>query len=270
MKRLLFLIISIVICTSVSYAESKAQPDSIGTDEIAKHDLEKEFSSNRAARSIIETFFKRDSMTVDELKDSINAIIRSISLDDTVYSAQNNESKTDSEYDKLYDEQSNDTNEKEIAIIAITTPFIAIVIIVIACLVISYKKRKAKYYVIEQAIENNYQIPEYLINEATIPSAPKQNSSTKSTLFNNGDLAELRNSLILIGVGLVLWISFGVSSFVGQMCLIPTFIGIARFLVLYLANKGRKDEDQQQQDNAPQPPELPGNRQTESNHNVEK
>lgn len=216
-----------------------------------------------------------DSLTDDQKRDSVIAlgidfaeskgVLEDISLDDTIAQKSSNSDENFGRFDF-----NNGNNEEDIDIVelaAVTIPFITAIVIVLIVLYFNYKKRVARYNLINTAIENNYPIPESLLSDKK-PSAPADVRPGQQTNATPSDWSEMRSSATLAIVGFVLWIAFGWDSFVGKICLIPMAIGLVRLGVTYYQIKHRTPEvpETSEQNRTPEPPEIPGNNNSDNNN----
>ncbi|MDY5119067.1 MAG: DUF6249 domain-containing protein, partial [Muribaculaceae bacterium] len=153
-----------------------------------------------------------------------------------------------------------------VGLAAVTIPFITAIVIVLIVLYFNYKKRVARYNLINTAIEHNYPIPESLLSDKK-PSAPADVSPGQQSNATPSDWNEMRSSATLAIVGFVLWIAFGWDSFIGKICLIPMAIGLVRLGVTYYQIKHRSVESPEapEQNRTPEPPEIPGNNNSDNN-----
>ena len=161
-----------------------------------------------------------DSVSVSSIADSLNSI-----LNDTI--------KFVSEDDKnqVIDSMNNagvdivvrsevDTTRAEMNMINVTviSSFVFILLIIVTALIFGYMRRRAKYKLIEKAIENNYPLPEYLFNK---------NSAEQ--------WGSLKSGIIYVAVGLGLMFAFD-DSFMTGVFLVILIIGIGKIAV-YALNK---------------------------------
>lgn len=222
-----------------------------------------------------------DSLTEDQKRDSVIAlgiklaeskgVLEDISLDDTIAQKSSNSDENVGRFDS-----NNDSNDEEdtdiVELAAVTIPFITAIVIVLIVLYFNYKKRVARYNLINTAIENNYPIPESLLSDKK-PSAPADVRPGQQTNATPSDWNEMRSSATLAIVGFVLWIAFGWDSFIGKICLIPMAIGLVRLGVTYYQIKHRSVESPEapeqnqapEQNRTPEPPEIPGNNNSDNN-----
>lgn len=217
-----------------------------------------------------------DSLTEDQKRDSVIAlgiklaeskgVLEDISLDDTIAQKSSNSDENVGRFDS-----NNDSNNEEdidiVGLAAVTIPFITAIVIVLIVLYFNYKKRVARYNLINTAIEHNYPIPESLLSDKK-PSAPADVRPGQQTNATPSDWSEMRSSATLAIVGFVLWIAFGWDSFVGKICLIPMAIGLVRLGVTYYQIKHRTPEvpETSEQNRTPEPPEIPGNNNSDNNN----
>lgn len=140
-----------------------------------------------------------------------------------------------------------------IRVLGITVPFITIIIIIILCLYYNYKKRVARYHMVEKAIENNYTIPEYLANEQSATKTPEWKNIFSSSAAPEGNhpaagqrppmpkefytnpykWKELKSGLAMTAIGIALVLAFGMN-FMGAICSVLIFIGVGKMVANYL------------------------------------
>lgn len=103
--------------------------------------------------------------------------------------------------------------------VSVILSFVFILLIIVAALVFGYMRRRAKYKLIEKAIENNYPLPEYLFNKK-----------------NEGHWGSLKSGIVYIAVGLGLMVAFD-DSFMSGVFLVVLIIGIGKIVVYALDKK---------------------------------
>ena len=260
-------IISLIMVAMLAFPMMlSAQNESVNNEQPSKKEQIK------AAFKII----SNDSLTEEQKRDSIislgidiaeaKGVLEGISLDDTI---AGNNANADKDYGNFESGYYNDGDESFdiVGLAAVTIPFITAIVIVLIVLYFNYKKRVARYNLINTAIENNYPIPESLLSDKK-PSAPADVRPGQQTNATPSDWSEMRSSATLAIVGFVLWIAFGWDSFVGKICLIPMAIGLVRLGVTYYQIKHRTPEvpETSEQNRTPEPPEIPGNNNSDNNN----
>lgn len=266
-------IISLIMVAMLAFPMMlSAQNESVNNEQPSKKEQIK------AAFKII----SNDSLTEEQKRDSIislgidiaeaKGVLEGISLDDTI---AGNNANADKDYGNFESGYYNDGDESFdiVGLAAVTIPFITAIVIVLIVLYFNYKKRVARYNLINTAIEHNYPIPESLLSDKK-PSAPADVRPGQQTNATPSDWSEMRSSATLAIVGFVLWIAFGWDSFIGKICLIPMAIGLVRLGVTYYQIKHRSVESPEapeqnqapEQNRTPEPPEIPGNNNSDNNN----
>lgn len=122
----------------------------------------------------------------------------------------------------------------------------AILLIVIACLIFFYMHRRRKYIMIEKAIENNYQLPGWALNEDTrpapvMPAAEGQTPQPQQISAQTWYDYEIRKGtkLATIGLGIMLFFLFLGIPFLAAIALIPFLMGVAKIVFAYMNNKNK-------------------------------
>lgn len=219
-KILLILVLTLVTGLSIQASE----PSKNVSKEAIKEAIEKKISG-----------MKLDSLSTVQVKDSV---VQSI-LNDTILK---NKTADDKDYTfTFYTDSDNPHTETIITALAIVTPFLAIVAIVIASLIVSYNKRKRRYQMIEKAIDKNYQIPEYLLSESgsaqgQMPKGKADGTSSYLPMRWDG----VRSGSIISAVGLGGLFAFGFG-FMGGVFSILIFIGIAKIVINVLEQKSYRE-----------------------------
>lgn len=122
----------------------------------------------------------------------------------------------------------------------------AILLIVIACLIFFYMHRRRKYIMIEKAIENNYQLPGWALNEDTrpapvMPAAENQTPQPQQISAQAWYDYEIRKGtkLAIISLGIMLFFLFLGIPFLVAIALIPFLMGVAKIVFAYMNNKNK-------------------------------
>lgn len=209
---------------------------------------------------------KIDSLAKSAIADSVGSI-----LSDTIMSAKQSKKQQDASlaYSDGFDDNDDDyiySEDSIIAIVAITVPFAAIVLIVLICLIMGYARRKAKYKLIEKAIENGYELQEYLFTEKPTAGCVVQHSNATTNasatpIINPTDIAR-RNSSIKGGIALT-GVGFGLCLFwllcdavpMAGLCSIILIIGVGKLVVVYL--EGNHNVSQASAPQYPMQPQSP-------------
>ncbi|MEG2673991.1 MAG: DUF6249 domain-containing protein [Muribaculaceae bacterium] len=187
-----------------------------------------------------------DSVSKSEIVDSVNAI-----LSDTVLSVKADKADSSSSSFTFYDSDDNDS-ELSVAIVAIVSPFIAIFLIVLICLVMGYMRRRAKYKLIEKAIENGYELPEYLFYDKVKAYSGNPASVSYRATYDNAI------KWIAVGVGTCLFFLFCDAMPMFGLCSIILIIGISKLQLAKLDNKNRQQYSEPAQPESPiVPPPIP-------------
>lgn len=179
---------------------------------------------------------KLDSINSAQIKDSIKSM-----LNDTIISKK--PKTVDGTYSFSYE---SDKPEYELALVMVSviTPFVTIVLIVFLCLLMSYKKRKKRYEMIEKAIEKDYVIPEYLLSDDkqknVCPPSSGNGSNGSKVPYMPNQWAGVKSGAILAAVGIGLVFAFGFN-FMGGLCSILFFIGVAKIVVNILEQRHIKE-----------------------------
>lgn len=192
-----------------------------------------------------------DSIPYSAIGDSVRAILK-----DTIYKSQSlkQEQEPNSTFRFQYETDPGDSDAVGLMII-IGIPFLFIFLIIMGCLIISYRKRKDKYRLIEKAIENNYQLPEYMFNDIINPRMPDFEDSTpqnanasapQAPVFptNHKEWASIKSGIILSSVGLGLFLFF-IPRSIAWACSIVFFIGIGKLIMVYLQKKHTSNSQNQ-------------------------
>lgn len=219
MKKILFSILVLLISI-------------IGIEASAANEKANETKTEKL--SLVESI-KKDSMTIVALRDSLKSMVS----DTIVNFKSKGESENKAAAASFAFEYGNDEEpvyELVIAIVAIVVPFITLLLIVVACLIISYKKRKSRYQLIEKAIANNYQIPEYLMNDSK-PGTDQEQLKKSTNMYFPNQWDGVRNGAILVAVGMGLFFAFWGSGFMMGICAMIAFIGIAKIAINWLDNR---------------------------------
>lgn len=168
------------------------------------------------------------------IKDATIALIESI-YDDTVMTTvpiheKSNELQTaDADHYDYLLEQSQSTENIIIVLIAITTPFLSLIIIVFLALFFSNKKRRLRYHTLELAITNGKDLPASFYENL-------DNPSTKSMLHS---------ALVWIawGVGIILFLLCTSDLELATMGSIPLLAGVAKLITYAVENRHKQKKE---------------------------
>ncbi|MDD2961134.1 MAG: DUF6249 domain-containing protein [Muribaculaceae bacterium] len=204
-------------------------------------------SEKEALKSLL-VAIDRDSVSLDALCDSL--VKR---MDTRLFKEREETPQQESNFSFELFSSEDEAYELAVALVCISAPFITLFLIVLVCLLISYKKRKSRYALIEKAIASNYQIPEYLINgnkSSFSAPAPTPTPNADINIKEKQGKAKMpyypniwngaKSGTVLIAVGLGLLFAFGFN-FVGGLCSILIFIGIARVIMNVLEYRNLKE-----------------------------
>lgn len=156
-----------------------------------------------------------DSVNVSSIADSLNSILNdTIKLVSDVDKSQTAVAIDNAGVDIMVRSEIDTTNaEMNMINISVISSFVFILLIIIVALVFGYMRRRAKYKVIEKAIENNYPLPEYLFNKKS-----------------EEQWGSLKSGIVYVAVGLGLMIAFD-DAFMSGIFLIVLIIGIGKIVV---------------------------------------
>lgn len=118
-----------------------------------------------------------------------------------------------------------------VAFSAVIAPFIAGFLIVLIVLIFNYRNKKAKYRLMEKAIEAGREIPQSFFEESKSRKTPLQSAFT----------------LIGTGIGLFLMLWFMADHNVAFVGAIPLLIGLGKLLAYKMEEKSSKSEENDQQ-----------------------
>ena len=138
------------------------------------------------------------------------------------------------------------TSISMMAIIITAISLGAILLIVIACLTFFYLHRRRKYMMIEKAIENNYQLPGWALNEDSRPSTTMpatedgtpQPQQISAQAWNDYEMRK-GTKLAIISLGIMLFFLFLGIKFLAVITLIPFLLGVAKIVFAYMNNKNK-------------------------------
>lgn len=114
---------------------------------------------------------------------------------------------------------------------AVIAPFLAGFLIVLVVLIFNHRNKKAKYRLMEKAIEAGREIPQSFFEEAKSKKTPLQSAFT----------------LIGAGIGLFLMLWFMADHNVAFVGAIPLLIGLGKLLAYKMEEKSSKPEENDQQ-----------------------
>lgn len=109
-------------------------------------------------------------------------------------------------------------------------PSLVFILITIFVILYLYKKRTARYRIIDKALDKGIELPESFFNETTLPAQKSR----------------LQSALIWIGCG------FGIMCFFCCLCdvesgiafgVIPFFVGIAKLITYFVEDRKKADKD---------------------------
>lgn len=117
-----------------------------------------------------------------------------------------------------------------IPLIAIVCPFIMVCVIIFIIASNATKRRQRKYDMVEKAIENGVEIPEYVFREAPEKDDAKTGKST------------LNNAVILIAVGIAVTLFFIINGDyeVAALSSVILLLGIGKLIVYILDARSKK------------------------------
>ena len=120
--------------------------------------------------------------------------------------------------------------DKTIPAIAIVCPFIMVCVIIFIIASNATKRRQRKYDMVEKAIENGVEIPEYVFREAPEKDDAKTGKST------------LNNAVILIAVGIAVTLFFIINGDyeVAALSSVILLLGIGKLIVYILDARSKK------------------------------
>lgn len=168
-----------------------------------------------------------DSVSVSSIADSLNSI-----LNDTIkfVSEEGSNKFVDSVSGAgmdivLKSEVDTTRNEMNMINVSVISSFVFMLLIIVAALLFGYMRRRAKYKLIEKAIENNYPLPEYLFNKKS-----------------EEQWGSLKSGIIYVAVGLGLMFAFD-DSFMSGVFLVVLIIGIGKIAVYALNKRSENKPD---------------------------
>lgn len=126
-----------------------------------------------------------------------------------------------------------------IPLIAIVCPFIMVCVIIFIIASNATKRRQRKYDMVEKAIENGVEIPEYVFREAPEKDDAKAGKST------------LNNAVILIAVGIAVTLFFIINGDyeVAALSSVILLLGIGKLIVYILDARSKKKLQESQNGN---------------------
>lgn len=201
-----------------------------------------------------------DSATIENYRIAIDSVLNAAVDNAAAYTEENGNNDNYSDFLSVSGHEYDMQKEQHLfytRLAGISIPFITIMIIVAICLYYNYKKRTARYAMIEKAIDNNYEIPEYLANEqpgdaynafknvfvstSAQRAQPKGNYAQvppkvrmpKEFYTDPYKWKELRSGIVIAALGLALVMAFGFN-FMGALCSVLIFIGLGKIITNYL------------------------------------
>lgn len=200
------------------------------------------------------------------LSDSIMSIIKEVksAMNDTVIRSKNADSP-DLRQMSFKAELENDVIGLVSVSLGIIMPFLTVIIVVLIVLVVSYKKRKAKYQLIQKAIDAGIVLPEYMFNEGVSPKNPEQGTSNSGGTLNSLSPYQWMSiksgiTYTAVGLGLILFFLIAGATPVAAICSIVFFIGIGKIIMVLMQRKMMTNQGSsysQQPQNPVTPPPFP-------------
>ena len=188
-----------------------------------------------------------DSVDVGTIADSLNSI-----LNDTIKFGTEEVKSIAADPDNNFSVVVSGTeigkSEADIAKISVISSFIFFLLVIIAALITGYMRRRAKYKLIEKAIENNYALPEYLFNKRI-----------------DEQWGSLKSGIVWTAVGIGLMIAFD-DSFMSGVFLIVLLIGFGK-IAIWMLNKREENRAKSKSVSVPMPPSPPMVRDNVENNN---
>lgn len=197
MKKTIFLALAMLLATATGFAAGTENADSIAiADSIARVE-----QMNEQIRSIVSEEVS-NAIASHNLNDNNNIFYTLVKgLEDII-----------------------------IPLIAIVCPFIMVCVIIFIIASNATKRRQRKYDMVEKAIENGVEIPEYVFREAPDKDDAKTGKST------------LNNAVILIAVGIAVTLFFIINGDyeVAALSSVILLLGIGKLIVYILDARSKK------------------------------
>lgn len=197
MKKTIFLTLAMLLATATGFAAGTENADSIAiADSIARVE-----QMNEQIRSIVSEEVS-NAIASHNLNDNNNNFYTLVKgLEDII-----------------------------IPLIAIVCPFIMVCVIIFIIASNATKRRQRKYDMVEKAIENGVEIPEYVFREAPEKDDAKAGKST------------LNNAVILIAVGIAVTLFFIINGDyeVAALSSVILLFGIGKLIVYILDARSKK------------------------------
>lgn len=197
MKKTIFLTLAMLLATATGFAAGTENADSIAiADSIARVE-----QMNEQIRSIVSEEVS-NAIASHNLNDNNNNFYTLVKgLEDII-----------------------------IPLIAIVCPFIMVCVIIFIIASNATKRRQRKYDMVEKAIENGVEIPEYVFREAPEKDDAKAGKST------------LNNAVILIAVGIAVTLFFIINGDyeVAALSSVILLLGIGKLIVYILDARSKK------------------------------
>lgn len=197
MKKTIFLALAMLLATATGFAAGTENADSIAiADSIARVE-----QMNEQIRSIVSEEVS-NAIASHNLNDNNNNFYTLVKgLEDII-----------------------------IPLIAIVCPFIMVCVIIFIIASNATKRRQRKYDMVEKAIENGVEIPEYVFREAPEKDDAKTGKST------------LNNAVILIAVGIAVTLFFIINGDyeVAALSSLILLLGIGKLIVYILDARSKK------------------------------
>ncbi|MDP4271022.1 MAG: DUF6249 domain-containing protein [Bacteroidota bacterium] len=128
-------------------------------------------------------------------------------------------------------EASSGTHWDVVALFSVVSPFLTGFLIVLIILIFNHRNKKAKYRLMEKAIEAGREIPQSFFEEKKPKKTPLQSAF----------------ALIGTGIGLFLMLWFVADHDVAFVGAIPLLIGLGKLLAYKMEEKSSKSEENDQQ-----------------------
>ena len=199
MKKTIFLALAMLLATATGFAAGTENADSIAiADSIAR---------------------------VEQMNEQIRSIV-SEEVSNAIQSIQNNGGNAGGFAATIFDGIENVL----IPVVGIASPFIMVCIIIYVIASNATKRRQRKYDMVEKAIENGVEIPEYVFREAPEKDDAKTGKST------------LNNAVILIAVGIAVTLFFIINGDyeVAALSSVILLLGIGKLIVYILDARSKK------------------------------
>ena len=197
MKKTIFLALAMLLATATGFAAGTENADSIAiADSIARVE-----QMNEQIRSIVSEEVS-NAIASHNLNDNNNNFYTLVKgLEDII-----------------------------IPLIAIVCPFIMVCVIIFIIASNATKRRQRKYDMVEKAIENGVEIPEYVFREAP----EKDDAKTGKSTLNNAVI------LIVVGIAVTLFFIINGDYEVAALSSVILLLGIGKLIVYILDARSKK------------------------------